>query len=80
MGEAETLAILRELLHEEFSVPPAKVTRAATFRGTLGLDSLDVVELVAAVERRFLVRAALDDYRQLDSVGKLIDFLAHRSA
>jgi acyl carrier protein len=81
MSEAEALAILRNLLHEEFSVPPAKVTRAATFRGTLGLDSIDVVELVAAVEGRFLVRAVLDDYRQLDSVGKLLDFLlARRSA
>jgi acyl carrier protein len=78
MTEAEALSHLRELLRDEFAVPPGKVTRAASFRGTLGLDSLDVVELIAALERRFSVRATLDDYRQLDTVDKLLAFLLAR--
>jgi acyl carrier protein len=78
--EPEALSTLRDVLASEFGVQPDKVTREATFRGTLGLDSLDVVELITTLERRFAVRATLDSYRELHTVEKLLGFLLARRA
>jgi acyl carrier protein len=78
MDDERALATLREVLAQDFAVPPARVIHTATFRGTLGLDSLDVVELITTLERRFGVRARLEDYRELHTVEKLLAFLRAR--
>ena len=71
---------LTAILAESFAIPEEKVTPEATFRGTLGLDSLDIVDLVYFLQKAFDFEADLDDYADLHTVAKLIDFIEAQKA
>jgi acyl carrier protein len=75
MTREEVLAKVRDILVADFAVPPEKVVPEATFRGTLGLDSLDAVDLVFFVEQGFGMKKGLHAYRELHTVAKLVDFI-----
>jgi acyl carrier protein len=71
----EVLQKLKEILEGDFRVPPSKVTREATFRGTFGMDSLDAVDFIYLVSKTFGLKADVSQFRELHSVGTVVDFL-----
>jgi acyl carrier protein len=75
----EVLAKVRAILASDFSIPEDKITPTATFRGTLGMDSLDAVDLIFFVESAFGYKARVHDYRDLHSVDTLVDFVLART-
>lgn len=75
MTSDEVLAQLKDVLKRDFAVKPEKVTRDAHFRDTLGLESLDIVDLVDTLEKKFGVRAEPQQYIKLGSVGPICDFI-----
>ena len=75
MTHEEAFARLKEILERDFEIPPEKVTLDASFMGTLGMDSLDVVDFVSYIEYAFDIDVGLQAYRDLDTVQKLLDFL-----
>jgi len=80
MSHDEALKQLRQILEEDFKVPPAKVTPEATFRGTLGLDSLDAVDLIYLVGKSFGIKATVDNFKDLHSVQRVVDFVVATKA
>ena len=80
MTRDEVQKKLASILSESFAIPEEKVTPEATFRGTLGLDSLDIVDLVYFLQKEFDFEADLDDYRDLHTVAKLMDFIEAQTA
>jgi acyl carrier protein len=75
MGREEILGKLREILSTNFNVPAEKVKPEAAFRASFGLDSLDIVDLVFFLQKDFGYQAELDEYRELHTVQKLVDFV-----
>ncbi len=75
MTEAQALERVRDILVDNFSVPAEKVTDEAAFRATLGMDSLDIVDLIFFLRQSFGVSDDVDDYRELHTVGKLCAFI-----
>jgi acyl carrier protein len=75
----DVFAKVRTILVDDFSVPVDKIAPAATFRGTLGMDSLDAVDLIFFVESAFGYKARVHDYRDLHSVDALVDFVIART-
>lgn len=75
MTRDDVLTTLREILTTNFGVPSEKVTFEASFRGTFGLDSLDIVDLVYFLQKHFAFDADLDEYRDLHTVGAVVDFV-----
>ncbi|WIA13362.1 hypothetical protein OEZ86_006632 [Tetradesmus obliquus] len=57
-------------------IDPAKVNPAAHFEKDLGLDSLDVVELVMAFEEEFAVEIPDADADKIFSVEDAINYIA----
>ena len=47
-----TIDTITEILEENLDIDPANVTEEATFE-SLGIDSLDMVELICELEDRF---------------------------
>ena len=80
MAHDEVLSKLRDLLEEDFKIPRAKVTPEATFRGTLGMDSLDAVDLIYLVGKSFGIKATVENFKDLHSVQKVVDFVAAKVA
>ena len=75
MTREEALARLTQILERDFEIPPHKVKPDASFMGTLGMDSLDVVDFVSYIEYAFDIDVGLQAYRDLDTVQKLLDFV-----
>ena len=59
----------------ELSVAASKVTEEATFDGDLSADSLDVVELVMALEDEFDVEIPEEDAEKIRTVGDAVRYL-----
>lgn len=57
-------------------VDAAKVTPESHFTGDLGLDSLDTVELVMALEDEFAIEIADESAEKIVSVADAVDFIA----
>jgi acyl carrier protein len=53
---------------------------AATTAEQLGIDSLDLMKVTFAIERRFDVNLSSYGFREVDSMQKLIALLAERHA
>ncbi len=65
MNEEEIFQTLKEIIVEQLGVEEEKVTQEASFTDDLGADSLDVVELVMAIEERFNVEVSDDQADKL---------------
>ena len=59
-------------------VDPAKVTPNAAFSSDLGLDSLDAVELVMALEDEFDIEISDADADRIQSTADAINFIAQQ--
>ena len=60
---------------EILSVEPAQVTREATFGDDLDADSLDLVELVMALEEEFGIEVPEEDLEGVETVGNAFDLV-----
>lgn len=67
-----TLETIQEILNENLDIAPTTVAADSTFE-SLGIDSLDMVELVCEIENRFDIE--LGEAEGLDTVGKLVDYI-----
>lgn len=67
---------LVELLSEQFGVAPETITLNTTFEEDLGADSLDLVELMMALEEEFDVGEIEEETaRKLKTVGDVVDLI-----
>ena len=66
---------LRDLISECIGVDAKYVSREALLRKDLGLDWLDRLELVLAIEDRFGVEISDDVVERIEAVGDLIHLL-----
>jgi len=70
--ETDVLEEIRDQL-ESIKVPGAKDATPDNTWSELDVDSLDLVELVKALEDRFGVTISDDDLKPIESVGAAID-------
>ena len=70
---------MKELIAEELNIDPAEVTETTSFKEDLGADSLDLFELVMAMEEKYEVEIPSEDLEQLVTVGDAIKYIeAHK--
>ena len=67
---------LVELLSEQFSVEPETITLETSFEEDLGADSLDLVEMMMALEEEFDVGEIDEETaRKLKTVGDVVELI-----
>ena len=79
--EVEELPVderVRELICEQLSVSPDEVAPEATFVGDLSADSLDMVELMMALEEQFGIDISEDQAERIQTVGDAVAFIEQR--
>jgi acyl carrier protein len=64
------------ILVEMFEIDRALLKPQASLRGTLRLDSADLVDLVTRLEVDFGLSPELDGYRNVNTVKELVGFVA----
>lgn len=77
MQKDEIIARVNEVFVEEFEQEPGSLTPEAHIFQELGLDSLDVVDLIVALQKKFGVNFRSDErIRDIRTLGDLYEFVA----
>lgn len=66
---------VREIIANQLGVEPAEVVPEASFVDDLGADSLDLVELVMAMEEEFGVEVPDEEAEKMRTVQDTINYL-----
>ncbi|MDR2635599.1 MAG: acyl carrier protein [Campylobacteraceae bacterium] len=66
---------VKEVVVEQLNVNPAEVKEESKFVEDLGADSLDVVELVMALEEKFDLEIPDTDAEKIVTVGDAIKYI-----
>jgi len=72
----EVFEKVKKVTIEQLGVKEGEVNESSSFTEDLGADSLDVVELVMALEDEFGADIPDDDVQNLKTVGNVVDYLA----
>ncbi|MBX3473846.1 MAG: acyl carrier protein [Planctomycetes bacterium] len=67
---------VNKLVATEFELEPASVTPEADLYKDLGLDSLDAIDLVVALERKFGFKVEEGAAKLIRTVNQLYEFVA----
>ncbi len=71
---------VREKISEQLGVAADQVTSDSSFIEDLGADSLDIVELVMALEEEFNIEISDEDAEKIRTVRDVVSYIeAHKS-
>lgn len=66
---------MKEMVADQLNVDAAEITAETSFKDNLGADSLDLFELVMALEEEYNVEIPSEDLEKLTTVGAVMDYL-----
>ena len=66
---------VRDTLAQQFDIDPESITMDTDLVEDIGADSLDIVELIMALEDNYAVSISDDDAAKLVTVRKICDYL-----
>ena len=66
---------VKELISEQLDVKADDITEASNIQDDLGADTLDVVDLVMALEDEFDVEIPEDQVENIKTVGDIVKFI-----
>jgi acyl carrier protein len=72
---ADTYEQVKETIVDLLGVDEGKVTREARFREDLEADSLDIVELIMALEDKMGIEISDEDAQNITTVGGAVDYI-----
>jgi acyl carrier protein len=75
MEHEEIIEKVKAVIVEQLNVDEADVTEEASFVDDLGADSLDIVELVMALEEEFSISIPDEQAEGIKTVGDAIAFI-----
>ena len=67
---------VNQILTEEFEIEQDVLQPEALLKQEVGIDSLDFVDIVVAIEREFGFKPATQDLKTIKTLGDLYTFIA----
>ena len=80
MSSEDIFEKVKEIIVEQFGVADTAVTLEASFIDDLGADSLDIVELIMALEEEFDTEIPDADAEKIVTVGDVVDYIKEHVA
>lgn len=77
-GDKAMLEKLKELIADQLSVDAESITPESSFKEDLEADSLDLFELVMALEEEYGVEIPSEDLSEILTVQDIIDYLNNK--
>ena len=75
MSSEEVFDRVKEIIVEQLGVAENSVTAESSFIDDLGADSLDIVELVMALEEEFDIEIPDTDAEKVVTVGDVVEYI-----
>ena len=75
MNAEEVFEKIKGIIVEQLGVAETAVTMEASFIDDLGADSLDIVELIMALEEEFDMEIPDEDAEKVVTVGDVVDYI-----
>lgn len=75
MASEEIFEKVKAIIIEQLGVAETAVTMEASFIDDLGADSLDIVELIMALEEEFDTEIPDSDAEKVVTVGDVVDYI-----
>ena len=69
-----------EIIKEQLNLENAKIGLETSFKEDLNVDSLDLFELVMALEEEFEIEIPSEDLEKITTVGAVIEYLKNKGA
>lgn len=69
---------MKEIIAEQLNVDADTITEASSFKEDLGADSLDLFELVMALEDEYSVEIPAEDLQNLTTVRQVMGYLKEK--
>ena len=66
---------MKELIADQLSVDADSITEASSFKDDLGADSLELFELVMALEDEYSVEIPAEELEKMSTVGDVMEYL-----
>ena len=81
MNEKEIIALIDRSIAEEFELDPETMSPEKTLFADLGLDSLDIVDLVVVLEAAFKFKIREEEsIRSIRTLGDIHSFVIRKKA
>ena len=75
MSSEEIFDKVKEIIIEQLGVSETAITMEASFIDDLGADSLDIVELIMALEEEFDLEIPDSDAEKVVTVGDVVEYI-----
>ncbi|ANZ57795.1 acyl carrier protein [Fructilactobacillus lindneri] len=75
-NKEQILTEIKEIVEDQTDIDPNKITLDASFKDNLELDSLDIFEIVDALEDKYDIE--IDGDENMQTVQDLVDFVAQK--
>lgn len=75
MADKKLFAKVKDIIVEQLGVDEEEVNLATSFVNDLGADSLDIVELVMAMEEEFNIEIPDEDAESISTVEDVIEYI-----
>ena len=66
---------MQKMLAEQLNIEVDKITPETSFKDDLGADSLDLFELVMALEDEYNIEIPTEEIQEMTTVGAVLDYL-----
>jgi acyl carrier protein len=70
---------VKEIIVEQLGVEAEDVTMEASFIDDLGADSLDIVELIMALEEEFNLEIPDEEAEKISTVGDVVEYIKNNA-
>ena len=77
-GENAMLEEMRKMIAQQLNCEESEITADTSFKDDLGADSLDLFELVMALEDEYNIEIPAEELTELATVGDVIEYLRGR--
>ena len=69
---------MREMIAKQLNCEESSITESTSFKDDLGADSLDLFELVMALEEKYEVEIPSEELAELTTVGAVMEYLKNK--
>lgn len=69
------LETIKGIIADNLGVDEGSITEASSFKDDLGADSLDLFEMVMALEEEFEVEIPTEDLEKIATVGDVVTYI-----